>query len=69
MDENNTQINITVTEQAVSYGDHAQDVVRAVSVDPSETVEQLAARVLVKPFPPGEPDPRKCLTIRVAVQS
>ena len=39
-------INALVTEQGVNMGDHGQDVVRAVAVDPTETVESLLARTL-----------------------
>lgn len=39
-------INILLTKQAVNYGDHAQDVTRAVLVDPLETVENLVDRAL-----------------------
>lgn len=39
-------INALVTDQGVYMGDHGQDVVRAVAVDPTETVECLLARTL-----------------------
>ena len=39
-------INALVTDQGVNMGDHGQDVVRAVAVDPTETVESLLARTL-----------------------
>ena len=39
-------INILLTRQAVNYGDHAQDITRAVLVDPLETVEHLVGRAL-----------------------
>ena len=39
-------INILITTQAVNCGDHAQDITRAVLVDPLETVENLVARAL-----------------------
>lgn len=63
-----------LTEQRVHMGDHAQDVTRAVTVDPNETVAAMAERVLTtrRWVPGGDvpdgPDGDKYLTLRLAVE-
>lgn len=62
-------INALVTDQGVFMGDHGQDVVRAVAVDPTETVESLLARTLYDHGWLGELSDIKAdsyLTIRLA---
>ena len=62
-------INALVTDQGVNMGDHGQDVVRAVAVDPTETVESLLARTLYDHDWQGELSGVKAdsyLTIRLA---
>ena len=62
-------INALVTDQGVHMGDHGQDVVRAVAVDPTETVESLLARTLYDHGWLGELSDIKAdsyLTIRLA---
>ena len=39
-------IEVLLTKQAVNYGGRAQDITRAVLVDPLETVENLVDRAL-----------------------
>ena len=62
-------INALITDQGVNMGDHGQDVVRAVAVDPTETVESLLARTLYDHDWQGELSGVKAdsyLTIRLA---
>ena len=63
-------INALVTDQAVYMGDHGQDVVRAVAVDLTETVECLLARTLYDRDWKGEPSVKadRYLTIRLAAE-
>ena len=39
-------LSVLVTDEGVDYGDHAQDVVRAVEVDPEESVATMVRRLL-----------------------
>lgn len=39
-------LSVLVTDEGVNYGDHAQDVVRAVEVNPDETVASMVRRLL-----------------------
>jgi hypothetical protein len=59
-----------VTRQGVYMGDHGQDMVRALTIDPTETVADLVERALTKRegYPVRQvPDADAYLTIRLAV--
>ena len=63
-------INCLLTTQLVECGDHAQDEVQALEVDPGMTVGDLVRATLYQADWQGEnprPDPKRYLTIRVAV--
>ena len=64
----------TLTRQAVNQGDHGQDIITAIAVDPSETVGDLLARTCTKLLwqvgvneRPRVPDGDAYLTLRLAV--
>lgn len=63
------QINILVTEQGVSMGDHGQDIVRAVTVDDAMTLRELVSRTLTRRQwdESREAMPDAYLTIRLAM--
>ena len=44
-----TQLNVLLFEVGVNMGDHAETVIRAQAVDPSETVGDMVTRLLTKP--------------------
>ena len=67
-------INVTVTRQAVYQGDHGQDIVKALAVDPSTSLADLVEAALTKPtwraaddHRPADPDPDAYLTVRIAM--
>lgn len=52
------QISVTHTRTGVNMGDHAQDVVRMLAVDPEDTIQSIVDRTLNKPDWRGKPDPQ-----------
>lgn len=50
-----SDLNILLVKQGVNMGDHAQDVTRAVSVLPDETVREVAERLLASRSWSGTP--------------
>lgn len=71
MTENNEKpiaLAVTVTRTGVNMGDHAQDVTTAHEVDPDETIEDLARRLLKPDERWGSPE-QNFIVVRLAQRS
>lgn len=67
------KISVTLTKVGVHMGDHAQDIVNVLDVDPNMTIAQLVETELTKPAPAWHatvkgrrPEPDNYLVIRIA---
>jgi hypothetical protein len=74
MSDTELHINALLTETGVNMGDHAQDVTKALVLDPEMTIRELCEKHLLKETWLGvnqpkrvEPNADKALTIRLAV--